>query len=651
MDQPYPVLLVLAFPLAGFVINGLIGQRLMKQHVQFISCSSMFLAFLSALWCIALLRGHDHLLLTCPTAWIESGSFRADFSFLVDPLSCIMMLVITGIGFLIHVYSIGYMAHEANYSRYFTLLNLFVFFMLTLVTANNLLLTFVGWEGVGLCSFQLISFWFERPTAADAGKKAFIISRVGDFGFLLALMLLFTTFGTLNVAGPGGLANQPLDALTQKTTWGLPFAFVACILLWWGATAKSAQALLHTWLPDAMEGPTPVSALIHAATMVTAGVYLIARMSFLFAATPEALTIVAIFGGLTALAAATIAMVQHDIKRVLAYSTISQIGYMFLACGVGAYTAAIFHLVTHAFFKALLFLCAGSVLHACRNVLDMRRMGGLRAKMPVTAWTFWIGCLAIAGCPLLAGFFSKDIILHETFGASPLRLSLWSIGILTALLTTFYMFRLGFKVFEGTPRDAELHAGAHESPKVMTTPLVLLALGSVVAGYLWTPTFLGNIKTFKTFLGPALGTHVGETHATETALLHTASELPLMIIVLLAAVLGGIIAVVFYIRTPGTGTRLASKLQFVHHCLNNNWYFDSLYNCFPVRFGRSISERVARSFEQGFIDGTVNGIGMAIRDFFAPLLSSIQTGYVRHYALLIIGAGLVMLWLLSRSGV
>ncbi len=421
--------------------------------------------------------------------WINVGSLHVDFSFVLDQLSLVMLLVVTGVGFLIHVYSAGYMNDDEGYSRYFSYLNLFLFFMTVLVLAGNALLMFVGWEGVGLASYLLIGFWFAKKSAAEAGKKAFIVNRIGDFGFLIAMFLLLANFGTLTF-------SEIAAKLAANPAWTGGIVTTICLCLLFGATGKSAQLPLYVWLPDAMEGPTPVSALIHAATMVTAGVYMIARTHFLFDRSPFALGVVAIVGAATALFAATIGLVQNDIKRVLAYSTISQLGYMFLGCGVAAYSAAIFHLMTHAFFKALLLIAAGSVIHALGGEQDLRKMGGLRTKLPITFWTTTAGVIAIAGIWPFAGFFSKDAILYAAFLQGTSGKVLWFVGLVTALLTSFYMFRLWYLTFMGESRSPEVHP--HESPWSMLGPLVILALLSVCGGWI-------GIEHFAAFLSPSVG--------------------------------------------------------------------------------------------------------------------------------------------------
>src|SRR5882757_4006944 len=479
-------------PLLGSAVNGLFGAKWPNKFVNSVAIGSTGLSFLCALEAVReFFDGGQVLFHKEFFTWIAAGNFRAGFDLQMDQLTVVMVLVVTGVGWLIHIYATGYMAHEGGYYRFFSYLNLFMFFMLILVLAANYVLLFVGWEGVGLCSYLLIGFYFLKKSASDAGKKAFIVNRIGDFGFMLGMFLLFRAFGTLDFAQ---LFEKVTAQQWPQEAWGVFGTFtVACLLLFMGACGKSAQLPLYVWLPDAMEGPTPVSALIHAATMVTAGVYVVARSHILFTHAPTAMFVVAIIGCATAFFAATIGLVQTDIKKVLAYSTVSQLGYMFLACGVGAFGAGIFHLMTHAFFKALLFLAAGSVIHAMGGEQDMRHMGGLSKKIKVTYWTMLIATLAIAGAPLFAGFFSKDAILFSAFtvGGNGGHV-LYAIGLLTALLTSFYMFRLIFLTFHGKQRYDEHHVHVHESPWSMLGPLVILAILSIAGGWLAAPEFWGG---------------------------------------------------------------------------------------------------------------------------------------------------------------
>src|SRR5271167_1707999 len=534
-------------PLAGAAINGLLGKRFSKALVNTIALGSTGAAFAYALWVAAQFAGLSpdqipHI--ERYGTWLGSGSFSVEFGTYLDQLSLVMLLVVTGVGFLIHVYSVGYMAHEGGYYRYFAYLNIFMFFMLTLVLADNYLLMFVGWEGVGLASYLLIGFWFLKKSATDAGKKAFITNRVGDFGFLIALFLLIKHFGTLEYDSLWKLVSQyPVEAA------GAGLLTATGLLMLVGATGKSAQIPLYVWLPDAMEGPTPVSALIHAATMVTAGVYMVARSHMIFERAPMAMMVVAIVGTLTALFAATIGITQTDIKKVLAYSTVSQLGYMFMACGVGAFSAGIFHLMTHAFFKGLLFLAAGSVIHAVGGEQDMRKMGGLRSYIPWTFLTMGIATLAIAGVPPLAGFWSKDEILWKAYQVSPVY---WGLGVVTAFITSFYMFRLLYMTFFGDYRGAQVdahghashghdthgHGEPHESPMVMLVPLMILAVLSLVGG------FVGWGNHFEHFLAPVFG-------ATETAeSAGRGTELALMGMSVAVALFGWWLAYLLYCKRP-----------------------------------------------------------------------------------------------------
>src|ERR1700686_4076000 len=546
--------LIPLFPLAGAALMFFFGRRLPNAAVNVICVGSVFLAMcyaFGAIWQLISRPVAERVVSYNLFDWVPAGvmhtnagevmRFNVPWGVLIDPLTCVMLFVVTGGRFLIHVYSTGYMSHEGGYYRFFGYLNLFMFSMLTLITANNLLLLFVGWEGVGLCSYLLIGFYFLRKSASDAGKKAFIANRVGDAGFLLGLFVLVGTLGTLRfteIAPAIEAGNFPIGS-------GVMTAIA--LLLFVGATGKSAQIPLYVWLPDAMEGPTPVSALIHAATMVTAGVYMITRMNVVFQLAPVALAAVATVGAVTAIYAASMGLVQHDIKRVLAYSTVSQLGYMFLALGVGAFTAGIFYLMKHAFFKALLFLGSGSVIHALGGEQDMRKMGGLWSKIPITAWTFLLATIAISGIPPLAGFVSKDAILAASFNARPL---LWGIGFVTAGMTAFYMFRLVFLTFFGesrVPHDVEHHI--HESPRSMTVPLMILALLSIVGGWIGWPESLGGSDHFAKFLDPVIARHAEVIAAVPEATQRMA-ELELMGVSVLVALIGIGLAWFFYLRRP-----------------------------------------------------------------------------------------------------
>jgi len=650
--------LIPILPLAGAALNGLWGRRSSRQAVTTVALVFSGAAFAMALWVAARFSSIPLPYQEFLAHWIRSGTFGADFAFYLDQLSLVMLLVVTGVGFLIHIYSVGYMWDDPSYYRFFAYLNLFMFFMLTLVLANNYLLMFIGWEGVGLASYLLIGFWFTKDSAASAGKKAFIVNRIGDFGFLISLFLLIQHFGSLTF-------EQVFHSIAPMSpeTAGAGVLTAVGLLLMVGACGKSAQIPLYVWLPDAMEGPTPVSALIHAATMVTAGVYMVARSHVIFERAPIALTVVAVIGTLTAFFAATIGMAQTDIKKVLAYSTVSQLGYMFMACGVGAFSAGIFHLMTHAFFKGLLFLAAGSVIHAVGGEQDMRKMGGLRTKIPLTFWTMTAGTLAIAGIPGLAGFFSKDEILWRVYQASWIY---WVVGIVTAFLTSFYMFRLWFLTFFGEYRgDADGtagehghaahhadrrhgHAAIHESPPVMLAPLAILAILSVVGGYVGVPGSLGGGNRFDKFLDPvfrstmpALNTQQNapgetnppeqQTEGTEPQTSH-ATELVFTGISVAAAVLGFGLAWTFYYRDPQLPERVATDLDGLYDAVVHKYYIDELYGEVFVKPLVEGSTRILwQGVDQNLIDGTVNNSAQAARHV-SDETRHMQSGNLRSYA-------------------
>ncbi|MBI2090040.1 MAG: NADH-quinone oxidoreductase subunit L [Deltaproteobacteria bacterium] len=599
---------IVLLPLLGAAANGLLGAPLQKKLgkglIGVLACTPLVISFmlsLKALFDLLALEPERRFLIDRVYSWLSVASLQVDVAFWIDPLSAVMILVVTGIGGLIHIYSIGYMHEDRSYWRYFAFLNLFTFAMLLLVTADNLLLLFIGWEGVGLCSYALIGFWHHDHVNTRAGNKAFIVNRVGDFGFILGIFLIFWT---LEQQGHGTLTFREIEkfvsALEGQELWGVGVATLATLLLFVGATGKSAQIPLYVWLPDAMQGPTPVSALIHAATMVTAGVYMIARLHFLFALAPFTLAVVASVGLLTALFAATIALTQNDIKRVLAYSTISQLGYMFLGAGVAAYGAAVFHLMTHAFFKACLFLGSGSIIHGMGGEQDMRKMGGLRRHMPYTFWTFAIAVLAIAGTPLTAGFFSKDEILWQAFASDHGSPLLWVLGVAGAGLTAFYMFRQFFLVFFGECRaDHHTQAHLHESPKVMTLPLVLLATGSVVAGWIGLPAIFGG-SLFTAWLEPVFGAH-HEVHGSAGV------EILLMVISVSAAALGFYIAYLVYFRATVSAERFSSLAGGLFYRLSyNKYYIDELYQ-FVFVGGTLLLARIGAWFDQYIIDFLVDG--------------------------------------------
>jgi NADH-quinone oxidoreductase subunit L len=641
--------LIPILPLAGAAINGLLGKRSSRRAVTTIALVFSGAAFAMALWVTMRFSSlslpyHENL-----AHWIRSGSFTVDFAFYLDQLSLVMLLVVSGVGFLIHIYSVGYMWDDPGYYRFFSYLNLFMFFMLTLVLADNYLVMFIGWEGVGLASYLLIGFWFTKDSAAAAGKKAFIVNRIGDFGFLIALFLLIKHFGTLNF-DQVFQSVMPLSA--EKAGAGLLTAIG--ILLMVGACGKSAQIPLYIWLPDAMEGPTPVSALIHAATMVTAGVYMVSRSHLIFERAPIALTVVAIIGTLTAFFAATVGVVQTDIKKVLAYSTVSQLGYMFMACGVGAFSAGIFHLMTHAFFKGLLFLAAGSVIHAVGGEQDMRKMGGLRRKIPWTFWTMTAGTLAIAGIPGLAGFFSKDEILWRAYQAS---WAYWLVGLTTAFITSFYMFRLWFMTFFGEYRgeaqdhsahDAHGgHGGIHESPRVMVIPLAILAVLSVVGGYVGVPGSLGGNNRFDKFLGPVfhgsapadaqqapMGEKSAPAQETEgpEPKSGVSTELTFTAISVAAALLGLGLAWQFYYRNPHLPEKIAASMSGTYQTLLHKYYVDELYGAVFVRPLITGSTRILwQGVDRKIIDAAVNDAGDGAKHV-SDEVRHMQSGNIRSYA-------------------
>ena len=648
------LLLIALLPFLGFLVNAAVGRRLSRAASAAVACAAIIGSFLLSVVAVVrlLALAHDARVIEERIySWITSGTFRADFTLLLDPLAAVMILVVTGIGSLIHLYSTAYMHEETppEYARYFSYLNLFAAFMLVLVLGANFLVMFVGWEGVGLCSYLLIGFWFQKTSAADAGKKAFIVNRIGDVGFVLGVLLVWTAVGTIDFRG---VAASVSDYAPEETFGRLS---LITLLLFIGATGKSAQIPLYVWLPDAMEGPTPVSALIHAATMVTAGVYMIARNAVLFSHAPDTLAIVAIVGAATALMAGTIGLVQNDIKRVLAYSTVSQLGYMFLAMGVGAFGAGIFHLYTHAFFKALLFLGSGAVIHALAGEQDLRRMGGLKSQLPITYWTFLVGALAIAGVPGLAGFFSKDEILFRTFANG--HQLLWIVGVLTSLLTALYMFRLVFLAFHGAPRhsaaavehptDAGDHsagatehpagtarhsagaAGLHDAPPAMALALIVLAIGSVAAGYIGVPHALGGSNRLEQFLAPSLEPGVAEG---EHAAANEGLELALMAVSTLVAAAGIGLAGFFFLRNREVAGRLAGRFSGVHRVLANKYYVDEIYDAAIVQPIRIVSEEgLWKRLDARLIDGAVNGVAETVAGI-GELLRRLQTGSVRTYA-------------------
>jgi NADH-quinone oxidoreductase subunit L len=613
-------------PFVGFLLNGLLGRRLPKAVVSTIALVAPLISFVIVLHA-ALLVWSGSLALPVieqnAPSWISAGTLHVDFGSVLDQLSLVMLLVVTGVGFIIHVYSVGYMHEDKGYWRYFAYLNLFLFFMTVLVQAGNALMMFVGWEGVGLASYLLIGFWFQKDSAANAGKKAFIVNRIGDFGFLIGLFLLLANFGTLTFSEIAAkLAANP------GMTGGVVTAIALCLFV--GATGKSAQLPLYVWLPDAMEGPTPVSALIHAATMVTAGVYMVARTHFIFDRSPVALSVVAIVGAATAFFAATIGLVQTDIKRVLAYSTVSQLGYMFLGCGVAAYSAAIFHLMTHAFFKALLFLAAGSVIHAMGGEQDMRKMGGLRGKIPVTYWTMTMAVLAISGFPFMSAFFSKDAILAAAFASGSLGKVLWFVGLVTAALTAFYMFRLWYLTFFGETRSHDAHP--HESPWSMLGPLVILAVLSVGGGWIGARRFGG-------FLAPSLGARAEE--------LSGSIEYIMMGLAVAAGLVGWFIAHRMYHR-PKTADGLTATTPAGYNLLANKYYVDEIYGFVIVKPLLAMSKYVLEWIVDVAILGGLAWLLAGLANFGGAILQRWQSGNLRSYAAwLALGAAVLLVFVLA----
>ena len=686
--------LIPLLPFAGFVVNAFLGRRLPRGVSGPLACAAIIGSFVISVITVLNVAGAgaDPMVEQTLFVWLPSGDLQVPFALRVDPLASLMILVITGIGSLIHIYSIGYMHDETapEFARYFSYLNLFAAFMLVLVLGANFPVMFVGWEGVGLCSYLLIGFWFTKPSAADAGKKAFVVNRIGDFGFILGMLLVFVTFHTLDFREVAAAASQ----LAPETN-EMGVVTIATLLLFLGATGKSAQLPLYIWLPDAMEGPTPVSALIHAATMVTAGVYMIGRNAELFSHAPMTLAIVAGVGVATALMAGTIGLVQNDIKRVLAYSTVSQLGLMFLAMGVGAFAAGIFHLYTHAFFKALLFLGSGAVIHALAGEQDLRNMGGLRKYLPVTFWTFLVGAVAIAGVPPLAGFFSKDEILFRTFVAesTPGHVFMWLLGMVTSFLTAVYMFRLVFLAFFGERRqahaeehpeehepaagDAGTHAhpahaahahGAaahghghghvpHDAPPSMAIPLIILAIGSVAAGFVGVPHALGGNNRIERFLEPSFEAHGAASHEGSPAPAQAAeaaahggqdahalerTELMLMALSVGVAFAGIGIASYFWLRNRSAADRLTERLRPAYELLYHKYYVDEIYDAVIVQPIKLMSGTLLwRGADAALIDGAVNGVGTAVRGT-SGVLRRLQTGSVRTYAAAIF-AGVVLI--------
>ncbi len=661
------VWLIPIFPAIGVLINGLLGRRIEAANrsiIHWVACGAVGLSFLVT--CIIFfemlgLPAEERLYEYTWFNWISGGVLQTFVAYQIDPLSMLMCMFVTGVGFLIHVYSIGYMGHdEGRYYRYFTYLNLFMFSMINLILANNFLLMFLGWEGVGLCSYLLIGFWFTDEANAIAGKKAFITNRVGDFCFIIGMLMLFCGLGEHGVWSLRFSEVFPNVHLLSPEV-----ITIICLLFFAGCTAKSAQIPLYVWLPDAMAGPTPVSALIHAATMVTSGIYMVARSNILYSLSPVAMAVVAVVGALTALFAATIGLAQNDIKKVLAYSTVSQLGYMFLGLGVGAFAAGMFHVLTHAFFKALLFMGAGSVIHAMSGEQDMRAMGGLRKKTPITFWTMLIATLAIAGIPGLSGFFSKDEILWLAYSSPQGHFLLWLIGAVAAGLTAFYMFRLIFMTFFNENRASEeVQHHIHESPATMTVPLIILAFLSVFGGYLGVPHALGGSNRFHHYLEPVMGlgpgkllqkagavAHEAAHHGAEAAHHSLTAEYILMAISVVIALIGIFIAYTMYIKKQDRPKILAEKFRLLHQLIFNKWYVDELYSFFIVRPFHAISSFFWKGIDVVIIDGLVNGIA-AVVGWSSRVMRHMQSGYVQSYAVSVVlgTVALLIYYFLQMTG-
>jgi NADH-quinone oxidoreductase subunit L len=614
------------FPLAGFIILGLMNKRLSKNLAAVLACGTLLISFALALVVFINISGQSTEIQLAP--WINVGNFSASFTFLLDPLSSVFLLIITGVGFLIHVYSIGYMHDDEKHNIFFAYLNLFIFFMLVLVLASSYLLMFVGWEGVGLCSYLLIGFWFKNKAYNDAAKKAFIMNRIGDLGFLLGIILLFITFGSSDYHTIFTKANGFMS--------GDPMITTITLLLFVGAIGKSAQIPLYTWLPDAMAGPTPVSALIHAATMVTAGIYMVARSGILYALSPVTMYVVALVGVVTAVFAATIALTQNDIKKVLAYSTVSQLGYMFLGLGVGAFSASVFHVMTHAFFKALLFLCAGSVIHGLGGEQDIRNMGGLRKKLPITFITFLFATLAISGIPPFSGFFSKDEILAHAFASNKL---FWALGLIGSMMTAFYMFRLLFLTFYGTYRGGEHKVHAHESPKVMTIPLIILAILSTIGGFVGVPESLGGSSQISKFLDPVFHDAIKALPMESPSGIPEIGLMGFTVIVVFASIF---LAWYFYISRKRVPSAEGTKLPFLTNLSYHKYYVDEIYSALITKPLDKISELLKDVVDNKLIDGIVNASGK-VTEWVSGLMRFVQTGNVDFYLLaMVVGIALII---------
>ena len=606
--------LIPLLPLASFVILGLFGDWI-KDKAHLVAVPAVILSFLLSLLAFFEVADGHHITFPWYT-WLTSGTLDIHIGFTIDRLTVVMLLLVTTVSSLVHVYTIGYMAGDPGYARFFSYIALFTFSMLMLVMADNLLQLFVFWEAVGLCSYLLIGHWYERGSACSAATKAFVVNRVGDFGFMLGLLLVWVSYGTLEYSEVYARAHESAGATLHVLGGDVSVVTLICLLLFTGAIGKSAQVPLHVWLPDAMEGPTPISALIHAATMVTAGVFMVARLAPLYNLSPAAMTVVAIVGGLTMVLGATIALTQTDIKRVVAYSTMSQLGYMVMACGLGAYASGMYHLLTHGAFKALLFLGCGSVIIALHHEQDMRKMGGLKDKLPVTYWTFVVGSLALAGFPLTAGFFSKDDLLVSAWSSGPLGQVLTLFGLLTALMTAFYSFRLVFVTFWGPSRLDHHHAAhVHEPSQTMTLPLVVLAILSIATGYLGIPGFLK----------PMFESGSGGAH-------HGAGAIGIMIAATTMGLLGIAGAYYIYVLHPSLPDRWAERWRTAYRLSLNKWYVDEAYDRSVVRPTFTAATELWRRVDVAVIDGAVNGVARAVA-WSGWFLRLLQSGQMQHYAL------------------
>ena len=627
--------LIPVLPLAGFIINGIGRNTLSKGIIGFLGSFLVLVSFGLSLAVFLQVKSTGTPINVTVYEWFAVGDFHFSFAFLIDQLSSLMLLIITGVGFLIHLYSVGYMKDDAGFGKFFSYLNLFVFFMLLLVMGSNYVIMFIGWEGVGLCSYLLIGFWYTNPAYADAAKKAFVMNRIGDLGFIFGVFLLLKYFGSTSFAQVFHLAG------TEKYS-AVPYVLIT-MLLFIGAVGKSAQLPLFTWLPDAMAGPTPVSALIHAATMVTAGVYMVARSNFLFTLAPATMHVVAIVGLATAVVAAVIALTQTDIKKVLAYSTVSQLGYMFLGLGVGAYTGAFFHVLTHAFFKALLFLCAGSVIHACSGEQDMRNMGGLKGKLKITFITMLVGTLAISGIPPFAGFFSKDEILAHVFAASP---AIYAIGVITAMFTSFYMFRLLYLTFYGKFRGThEQEHHLHESPPSMTIPLIVLAILSLVGGFIGIPESLGGHHWLAQYLAPVFQKSAAWPKGGE---LSGSTEMALMAISVTGAIVALVYAYLKYVKNGHVPVADTEKRPLLASLSYHKFYFDEIYDTLIRKPLDWLSEFAYENIEKLGIDGIVNGLGKGSMDASRGL-RLLQSGNVGFYIfMMVVGIVSILMYLVIK---